>query len=179
MNENTVEENEELLNENEEQQSSDENAEETVDNNREKTVAEVEAEWKDKFTRLYSEFENFRRRTAKEKLELINTASSDVIKDLLTVLDDFDRAIASNETSEDVEGIKEGFNLIHEKLYKSLEKKGLNPMNLKDKEFDPEVSEAIARIPMPDKQGVVIDEVERGYLINDKIIRFAKVVVGQ
>jgi molecular chaperone GrpE len=134
----------------------------------------------DKYLRLYSEFDNYRKRTNKEKLQLIATASASVLKDLLSVLDDFDRAIANNATVTDSEAIKEGFNLIHTKLKTTLENKGLKAMTAKGEAFDPEIHEAIANIPAPSEEmkGKVIDDVEAGYYLNDKVIRFAKVVVG-
>jgi molecular chaperone GrpE len=111
---------------------------------------------------------------------LIATASASVLKDLLSVLDDFDRAIANNTTVTDSEAIKEGFNLIHTKLKTTLENKGLKAMTAKGEAFDPEIHEAIANIPAPSEEmkGKVIDDVEAGYYLNDKVIRFAKVVVG-
>jgi molecular chaperone GrpE len=137
------------------------------------------AEMKDKYIRLYSEFENFRRRTAKEKTDLILNASEGVIKDLLPVLDDFERALQSFETTEDITAVKEGITLIHNKFNKTLSIKGLKPMEAKDTDFDPELHESITQFPAgDDKKGKVIDEVEKGYFINEKVIRYAKVVVG-
>ena len=137
------------------------------------THEEQLAAMNDKYLRLYSEFDNYRKRTNKEKLELIATASA-------SVLDDFDRAIANNATVTDSEAIKEGFNLIHTKLKTTLENKGLKAMTAKGEAFDPEIHEAIANIPAPTEEmkGKVIDDVEAGYYLNDKVIRFAKVVVG-
>ena len=147
----------------------------------EPTPEEKYAELNDKFLRLYSEFDNYRKRTNKEKLELISTASSGVIKDLVAVLDDFERAITNNETVEDTSALKEGFNLIHNKLKGILETKGLKPMVSKGEVFDSELHEAIANIPAPsdDLKGKIVDDVEKGYYIHDKVIRYAKVVVGQ
>lgn len=146
--------------------------------NEEKLQIEV-AEMKDKYIRMYSEFENFRRRTAKEKIELISTASEGVIKDLLPVLDDFERALQSFETTEDVAAIKEGISLIYNKFNKTLTQKGLKVMESKDTDFDPEIHESITQFPAgDDKKGKVIDEVEKGYFLNEKVIRYAKVVVG-
>lgn len=161
-------------------------AEETV----EETVAAepVELTWEekynemnDKFLRLYAEFDNYRRRTNKERIDLIGSASAGVIKDMIPVLDDFDRAIANNETSEDIAAVKEGFLLVSSKFRGILEGKGLKPMKSKGEPFDSEFHEAIANIPAPDKKliGKVVDDVEKGYLLNDKVVRFAKVVVGQ
>ncbi len=135
----------------------------------------------DKYLRLYSEFDNYRKRTNKEKLDLIATASAGVLKDMLSILDDFERAIANNEKVEDIQVVREGFQLIHNKLKSGLEAKGLKQMDAKGKAFDSELHEAIANVPAPsaDLKGKVIDDVERGYYLNDKVIRYAKVVVGQ
>ncbi|MBI1836827.1 MAG: nucleotide exchange factor GrpE [Flavobacteriia bacterium] len=135
----------------------------------------------DKFLRLYAEFDNFRRRTNKEKSDLIINAGSSVLKDMLPIMDDFERAILNNEKSEDLNGVKEGFSLIYHKFKNTLESKGLKPMISKGEVFDSELHEAIANVPAPSKKeiGKVIDDVEKGYLMNEKVIRFAKVVVGQ
>lgn len=135
----------------------------------------------DKYLRLYSEFDNYRKRTNKEKIELISTASAGVLKDMLSVMDDFERAIANNETSEDIAAVKDGFKLIHHKLRNLLEGKGLKQMDSKHQTFDSDLHEAIANVPAPseDLKGKIIDDVEKGYYLNDKVIRFAKVVVGQ
>lgn len=145
------------------------------------TAEERYAELNDKFLRLYSEFDNYRKRSNKEKVDLISTASSGVLKDLLPVLDDFERAIENNATIEDVAVLKEGFLLIHSKLKSALEMKGLKAMQSKGETFDSEVHEAIANIPAPSEDliGKVVDDVEKGYYLHDKVIRFAKVVVGQ
>lgn len=154
-----------------------------TDNSAENSVPSVEeqmAAMNDKYLRLYSEFDNYRKRTNKEKLELIATASAAVLKELLSVLDDFDRAIANNEQVDDAAALKEGFNLIHTKLKSTLEAKGLKQMVAKGEAFDPELHEAIANIPAPSDElkGKVVDDVERGYYLNEKVIRYAKVVVG-
>ncbi|MEZ5197296.1 MAG: nucleotide exchange factor GrpE [Bacteroidales bacterium] len=135
----------------------------------------------DKYIRLYSEFDNYRRRTIKERLELSKTASVDVIVDLLPVLDDFERAIKSSEESTDCEAVKEGVKLIYNKMKSGLEKKGLKPIEAIGSDFDTDFHEAITQIPAPSEKekGKVIDEIERGYLLNDKVIRFSKVVIGQ
>lgn len=139
------------------------------------------ADWKDKYTRLFAEFDNFRKRTAKERIDLISSSTADVLKELLPVIDDFDRAVKANESTEDVNVIKEGFVLIHHKLYKKLESKGLKPINAQGQVFDTDFHEAITSIPAPseDLKGKVVDEVEKGYLLNDKVLRFSKVVIGQ
>lgn len=142
---------------------------------------EVElSEAKDKYLRLYSEFENFRRRNAKERIELIKTASSDLMTELLSTIDDFDRAIQANEKQEDIESIKEGFGLINSKLLKTLESKGLKVMETsKGTDFDPDLHEAVTQFPSDEElKGKIIDTVEKGYYLGEKVIRFAKVVIG-
>lgn len=135
----------------------------------------------DKFLRLLAEFENYKRRTAKEKLELKKTASRDIVSDLLDVLDDFDRA--SKSVPEEMKGNStiEGFQLVHHKLLRTLTNKGLQEMESTGVNFDADLHEAITEIPAPDDslKGKVIDTVEKGYLLNDVIIRYAKVVVGK
>lgn len=149
-----------------------------------KKLEEDLTEAKDKYLRLYSEFENFRRRTAKERLELIKTANEDLVVAILPVLDDFERAQKAFDNNKNKDGNKaniEGFQLIHHKLNKILEQKGLKPMNdLIGKDFDSEIQEAITKIPAPEEKlkGKVVDVVEKGYYLNDKVIRFAKVVIG-
>ena len=142
--------------------------------------AELE-ELKDKYVRLVAEFDNFRRRNAKERIELIQTAGKDVISSLLDVLDDTDRAEKQIQSSEDIVQIKEGVQLVFGKLKNSLQAKGLKPMESIQTDFDVEKHEAITEIPAPTPNlvGKVLDEVQKGYYLNDKIIRFAKVVVGK
>lgn len=134
----------------------------------------------DKYVRLYAEFDNYKRRTTKERIDLLQTAGKDVIVSLLTVLDDFERASKAMENAQEVAPVKEGINLVHHKLKSLLVQKGLKEMDAKGTAFDAEVHEAITNIPAPseDLKGKVIDEVEKGYYLNDKVIRFAKVVVG-
>jgi molecular chaperone GrpE len=138
------------------------------------------ADSKEKYLRLYADFENLRRRTAKEKLEYIKSANEDIIKVILPVIDDFERAQKSSAAVEDASVVKEGMQLIYNKLYKMLEQKGLKPMESVGKSFDPDLHESITQIPAPkeDLKGKVIDEVEKGYLLNDKVLRFAKVIIG-
>lgn len=173
----------------EEKDIKDNDAAENVENNetvdateaKEITAEEKYAELNDKYIRIHAEFDNFRRRTNKEKLDIISNASSGVLKDLIPIIDDFDRAIANNEKLEDVETLKEGFHLIFNKFKSTLESKGLKEMKSEGEVFDSELHEAIANIPAPKKKdkGKVIEAVEKGYLLNDKVIRYAKVVVGQ
>lgn len=142
---------------------------------------EKAAEINDKFLRLYSEFDNFRKRTAREKIEMSKTASEDVIFDLLPVLDDFERAIKSTEEAIDCEAVKEGMSLIYNKFIAILDKKGLKPIEAIGQEFDTDFHEAITYIPAPsdDLKGKVVDEVEKGYILGEKVIRYTKVVIGQ
>ena len=147
----------------------------------ESVVKEVNVDFKDKYIRLYSEFENYRKRTAKEKIDIITNASENVIKEILPVVDDFERAILNNKDVSDAENIKEGLVLIYNKLNKTLANHGLKSMDSIEKEFDADIHEAITKIPAPKNKlkGKVIDVIEKGYTINEKVIRFAKVVVGE
>lgn len=159
----------------------DEKVETSKEQKEESTVKEINVDFKDKYIRLYSEFENYRKRTAKEKIDIITNASENLLKEILPVIDDFERAIVNNEKVSEAKTIKEGFELIHNKLYKTLTNQGLKPMDAIEKNFDPDIHEAITKIPAPKNKlkGKVIDVVEKGYTINDKVIRFAKVVVGE
>src|SRR5665213_402273 len=134
----------------------------------------------DKYLRLYAEFDNFRRRTIKEREEARKMEGKDVIVALLPVLDDFDRALRSMENATDVQPVKEGVQLIQNKLKNVLAQKGLKEMESIGTPFDPELHEAITNIPAPDEEskGKVMDEMEKGYFLNDKVARFAKVIVG-
>ena len=138
------------------------------------------AEMKDKYLRLYSEFENFRRRTSREKLDLIVTANEGLILSMLPVVDDFERGIVHSKES-DIKSVKEGINLIFNKLQSVLLQKGVKVMDTKKGSvFDTELHEAITQIPAPSKKlkGKIIDTIENGYSIGDKVIRHAKVVIG-
>jgi len=137
-------------------------------------------ELKDKYLRLYADFENFRRRTARERMELIGTANADTMKNILPVVDDFERAIKSFDTTTEVKPLKEGVDLIYNKLFKTLESQGLKPMKTMGLPFDAELHESIAQYPAPNPElkDMVVDEVEKGYFLNDKVIRYAKVVIG-
>ncbi len=134
----------------------------------------------DRYLRLYSEFDNYRKRTNKEKLELIKSASEDLIISLLPVLDDFERALKAFEDHNADPELIAGVELIYNKFFNILKQKGLKPMDSMGKEFDTDYHEAITNIPAPseDMKGKVVDVIQKGYLLNDKIIRFAKVVVG-
>lgn len=138
------------------------------------------AEMHDKYLRLYSEFDNYRKRTQKEKLETIKTASEDIIKTILPVLDDFERALKSFNNIDSLENAKLGIELIYSKMQNILKQKGLAPIESIGKEFNTDYHEAITNIAanQEEQKGFIIDEIEKGYTLNDKIIRFAKVVVA-
>ncbi len=138
-------------------------------------------EQKEKYIRLYADFDNFKRRNAKERVELIQTAGREVIQSMLEVMDDCDRAEKQMQKSDDLKQIREGIQLVFTKFRNTLQSKGLKDMKSIGEEFNPDVHEAITEIPVPDEnmKGKVVDEVEKGYMLNDKIIRFSKVVVGK
>jgi molecular chaperone GrpE len=135
----------------------------------------------DKYLRLYADFENFKRRNAKEKIELIQTAGKDVIQSLLEVLDDCDRAERQMQKSDNLTQLKEGVQLVFNKLRRSLHSRGLKEMSSIGEAFNPDIHEAITEIPVADRsmEGKIVDELEKGYSLNDKIIRFSKVVIGK
>jgi molecular chaperone GrpE len=136
----------------------------------------------DKHLRLFAEFDNFRKRTAKEKLEMLQFAGENTLKAVLPILDDMARAIASNESAKDITPVKEGLKLIHQKLQNLLGSQGLKRMEVKKGDpFDTDKHEAITKIPAESDQlkGAVMDVVEEGYLLHDKVIRYARVVVGE
>lgn len=165
-----------------EEQSTETSAEAEINSPEEDALTKTQnelSEWKNKFLLLAADFENARKRNAKERIELISTASEGVIKDLLPVIDDFERAIQAMENAQDIEALKEGVNLVHNKFLKVLEGKGLKNMEAKGEAFNPDIHEAIAQIPASaEEKGKVIDVVEKGYFLHDKTIRFAKVVIG-
>jgi molecular chaperone GrpE len=146
----------------------------------EKLRTELE-ETRDKFLRKVAEFENFKKRNLKERMELIQTAGKEVIIDLLDVLDDFERAEKQMNNSSDIGEVKEGVLLVFSKLKNLLAAKGLKAMETIQKDFNPDIHEAITEIPAPSEElkGKVLDEIQKGYYLNDKIIRYAKVVVGK
>lgn len=162
------------------------NQEEITDNTEETQIPEPInfevkiAELNDRYLRLYSEFDNYRKRMIKEKSDIIRSAGEDVFKAIIPSIDDFERAIKANELISDAQPIKEGMALIYNKLKSTCISKGLEQMEVAGKPFDPDIMEAIAHIPAPsdDLKGKVVDDVEKGYKLGDKVIRFAKVVVG-
>jgi molecular chaperone GrpE len=167
------------------------NADESIDGNQHlnepvtddteiENLKEQIAQLNDKYLRQAAEFDNFRRRTAKERIELIQTAGKDVITDMLDVLDDSERAQKQLETTDDIAQIKEGVRLVFNKLRNTLAAKGLKPMEVTNTEFNADLHEAITEIEAGEEMhGKVVAEVQKGYYLNDKIIRFAKVVVGK
>lgn len=141
---------------------------------------EVQTDWQDRYLRLYAEFDNFRKRTMRERGDLIRNASKDVLESLLPILDDFERAQIAAADSEDVNGLKEGQQLIHNKLKQILKAQGVEQLEVQPGDaFDVDIHEAITRIPSPELSGKVVDVVEAGYKLNDAVIRYAKVVVGE
>jgi molecular chaperone GrpE len=156
-----------------------ENAAETAN----ESVRDFEAELKekdDKYLRLYAEFENYKRRTTTERIELFKTAGQEIMLAMIPVLDDFERALKAMETASDVTSVKEGIELVSHKFKNTLVSKGLKPMESIGQPFNADLHEAITNIPAPteDMKDKVIDEVEKGYYLGDKVIRYAKVVVG-
>lgn len=154
--------------------------EEKTTETKEVSIEDKLAQSEDKFLRIYSEYENFRKRTQKEKADLITGAAADVYKVILPILDDLDRAKDNIDKAEDVASLKEGLELIFDKLSKSLKTNGLELMDVKEQDFNADEHEAITNIPAPTEElkGKVLDVVEKGYTLNGKIIRFPKVVVG-
>jgi molecular chaperone GrpE len=158
-----------------------ENSQVSSETDKVKEMEQKNQELNDKYLRLYSEFDNYRRRTVKEKSDIIKTAGEDIFKALLPVIDDFERAMKANEKIEDIAAIKEGVQLIYNKLKNTVQQKGLTPFESIGSAFDADTMEAITHIPAADEsqKGKVIDEVEKGYKLGDKVIRYAKVVVAQ
>lgn len=178
------EENREQINEQETTQNQpEENAAETQEGQLSETaqLQQQLEEQKDKYIRLMAEFENYKRRTSKERIELIQTAGKDIVVSLLDVLDDCDRAEKQMQSEANADVVKEGAFLVFNKFKNIMQSKGVKALESVDKDFDVEHHEAIAEIPAPapEKSGKIIDEVQKGYLLNDKLIRHAKVVVGK
>lgn len=154
--------------------------EEKLQNELETTKESLEKEKKE-YMFLLAEFDNFRKRTLKEKAELIKNAGENAMKELLPVVDDFERAMQAAEESSDIDSIKEGIILIYNKFMKYLEKNGVTPINSTNADFNTEFHEAVTTFPTDDesKKGKVIDTVQKGYMMHDKVLRHSKVVVGQ
>ncbi len=177
---------------NDKEQNSEEQSNQTTDSNTDNTENKSETantdalnakinELNDKYLRLYSEFDNYRKRTIKERSDLIKTAAEDVFTAILPVIDDFERAIKANENVTEVTAIKDGINLIYHKLKNSTQQKGLVSFESIGQDFNSDIMEAITNIPATDdsQKGKVIDEIEKGYKLGDKVIRFAKVIIAQ
>ncbi|PRY86595.1 nucleotide exchange factor GrpE [Mongoliibacter ruber] len=180
-NENELKEGKEAVLDQSSENTEEQTSSETSEISPEKKLQQEVEELKDKYLRLYSEFDNYRRRTAKEKLDLIKTASEDLIREILPVIDDFERAFKASENLTEIEKVREGNQLVFQKLLKVLEAKGVKVMDdLVGKAFDPETQEAITQIPAPNEElkGKIIDVVENGYTLGDKVVRYAKVVTG-
>lgn len=173
---------EEIIEEQESAQETKEGKPEQEEQTAEEKLNEELGKEKEKFLRLFAEFENYKKRTTKERIELFKTASEDVMISILPVLDDFERALAHIEEDKEAEELRKGVVLIYQKLLKTLEQKGLQVVKVKkgDK-FDAEDHEAVSQIPAPSKKlkGKIIDVIEKGYKLGDKVIRFPKVVIGQ
>ncbi|MCL4128820.1 UNVERIFIED_CONTAM: hypothetical protein GTU68_017844 [Idotea baltica] len=162
-----------------EQSDAKENIEEVVE---EPTTEELIQKEKDTYLRLFAEFENYKKRTSRERIELFKTANQEVMTAILPVLDDFERALTHIDDDKEAEELRKGVLLIYQKLIKTLEQKGLTKSEVKKGDtFDAEIHEAITQIPAPSKKlkGKVIEVIEKGYMLGDKIIRFPKVVIGQ
>ncbi len=154
---------------------------EEVDQEEEPSPEEQVNEYKDKYIRLSAEFDNYRKRTLKEKIELTKTASEEIIKKLLPIVDDFERGLSHMEEVKDVKAVKDGVVLIYNKLGDILKQQGVKEIEAKEKAFDMDIHEAVTKIPAPKEElkGKVVDVVEKGYYLNEKIIRYPKVVVGE
>ena len=140
----------------------------------------VVAEWQDKYLRLQAEFDNYRKRTLREKMDLVQTGGRDVLLEMLPVRDDVQRAVDAMQKSDDLEALRAGVTLISQKFTEALRRKGVTEIEVLDKEFDADFSEAVARFAVGDeKKGKVIDVVQTGYMLGEKVLRFAKVVVGE
>ncbi len=163
----------------EEQQ--DEQADVSAEQSEEASVADKLNEVNDKYLRLSAEYDNYRRRTLKEKMELTKTAGESILLALLPVIDDLDRALAHIDDAKDVESLKEGIKLIHTKFNDFLGQQGMKEIEAKEKDFDTDLHEAVTKIPAPveEMKGKVIDCIEKGYTLHDKVVRFSKVVVGE
>lgn len=145
-----------------------------------RAVEEAVAAWKDKFLRLQAEFDNYRKRTLKEKMDLVQTGGRDVLLAMLPVRDDVQRAVGAMEKSDDVEALRAGVQLISQKFTEALRQKGVTEIDVRGKAFDADLCEAVAKFAAgEDKKGTVIDVVQTGYMLGDKVLRFAKVVVGE
>lgn len=145
------------------------------------SVQESEKSWNDKYLRLSAEFDNYRKRTLKEKADLTKQANADLLKDILSVVDDFERGMAHLNEADDISSLKTGIELIYSKFVEFLRQNSVREIEAKEKDFDIDFHEALTKIPAPTEEmkGKVVDVIEKGYMLNDKVIRYAKVVVGE
>ena len=154
--------------------------EENTDNMTEQKSAEEQIDWRDQYIRLQAEFDNFRKRTLREKMELVQSGGSDVLKSILPILDDMQRAIAASEKSDDINSLREGERLVVQKFIDTLRQLKVVEIEAIDAPFDENLHEAVARFAAGEEtRGKVIDVIERGYMLGEKVLRFAKVVVGE
>lgn len=156
------------------------NSDSEVIDNADNKDAEIAA-LNDKYLRLYSEFENYKKRSLKDRQEQSRMAASEVFLSFIPIIDDLERALKSAEETTDLNAVKEGISLIYSKVKNMTSSKGLKPMDATGKTFDADLHDAVANVPVDDasKKGKVIEEIEKGYFLNDKVIRYAKVIVGQ
>ncbi len=154
---------------------------ETEEKESSKDTEEKLEELNDKYIRLAAEYDNYRRRTLKEKMELSKSAGEDILINILPVMDDFERGLESIDKAKEVDAIKEGVLLIYNKFKEFLKQRGVKEIEAKEKDFDTDLHEAVTKIPAPSEElkGKVVDVIEKGYLLNDKVIRYAKVVIGE
>jgi molecular chaperone GrpE len=163
-----------------EKEQNEETASEDKSEKKNKDLEQKAKEWHDKYLRLSAEFDNYRKRTLKEKADLIRLANEDLLRDILPVVDDFERGMDSMDKSQDVDALKEGVHLIHRRFLEFLKQKGIKEIEAKDQPFNIDFHEAMTKIPAPSKdlKGKVVDVIEKGYILNEKVVRYAKVVVG-
>lgn len=152
-----------------------------VEKKTEKTNAEKLSEMNDKYLRLAAEYDNYRKRTLKEKMDLTKSAGEDILVNILPVMDDFERGLDSIDKAKDIKAVKEGVQLIYNKFSEFLKQRGIKEIEAKEKDFDTDMHEAITKIPAPTEElkGKVVDVIEKGYYLNEKVIRFSKVVIGE
>ena len=165
-------------------EANEEKAEEKEEVKTEPEVVEVNVDFKDRYIRLSADFDNYRKRTLKEKMDLMNNAGEGIIKDILPVFDDFERAMTAmkfDESNPDSKANKEGIDIIYNKFKDFLKGKGVSQIEAKNKEFDTDIHEAITKIPAPtpELKGKIVDVIENGYELNGKVVRYAKVVIGE
>lgn len=178
----TKKEHKEKVKDNVEQEQDKKGTTEKQESSKDKKSAQEEIEeLNDKYLRLAAEYDNYRRRTLKEKMELAKSAGEDILINILPVMDDFERGLASIDKAKEVDAIKEGVLLIYNKFKEFLKQRGVKEIEAKEKEFDTDLHEAVTKIPAPSEElkGKVVDVIEKGYLLNEKVIRYAKVVIGE